>query len=466
MRRDDEAGAIRLANARELATGRERAVKLAGVEAECARATADLDTAETTLQALDHEIAALMPAPPPKGRDPLSFLDAWRARREEAMAIIAMHRESKEAARRANEGAMRACRTLSDALRAAGAPHAAEGALEPLIEAAEAAIAEQEKAESLHQKARDRRAEVVRAEGRLKGALDDDARWRGAWREACAGSWLGDAEAEPPLNAVRQAQKALEDLRAALKDCAELDHRITAMEHDKQLFTANVGEIGQALGIDERAGDAARLADAIEARVARAREEERRRRDKTKALAAARGTLGAIVEAVAVNARLGSAMTDFFGVDSLAEVAARLDDCRRRDALCDDIARETGAILALNIANAFDPARAALEMASRTALDEELGVLKTREADDEAASRENFAAYREALRRLEAVGGDDAVARIEEKRRTILEEIKDGARRYLTLRAGLTAADEALRLYRERHRGAMMERASKAFFGN
>ena len=65
--------------------------------------------------------------------------------------------------------------------------------------------------------------------------------------------------------------------------------------------------------------------------------------------------------------------------------------------------------------------------------------------------------------RLDAVGGDDAVARIEEKRRTILEEIKDGARRYLTLRAGVAAADEALRLYRDRHRGAMMERASKAF---
>ena len=49
-------------------------------------------------------------------------------------------------------------------------------------------------------------------------------------------------------------------------------------------------------------------------------------------------------------------------------------------------------------------------------------------------------------KRLEAVGGDDAVARIEEKRRTILEEIKDGTRRYLTLRAGVAAADEALRL--------------------
>src|SRR5208283_321451 len=68
-----------------------------------------------------------------------------------------------------------------------------------------------------------------------------------------------------------------------------------------------------------------------------------------------------------------------------------------------------------------------------------------------------------AVKALSAVGGDDAVARIEEKRRTILEEIKEGAWRYLTLRAGVAGAEQALKLYRDRHRGAMMERASKAF---
>ncbi len=463
MRRDDEAGAARLANARELAARRERTVKLAGVEAECARARADLDAAERACRALDHEIAALMPAAPPKGRDPLSFLDAWRTRRDEAMAIVAAHRESKEAARRANEDALRACRALSDALNAAGAPHAAEGALDALIESAEAAIADEAKIDSLRQKARDRRADVLRAEGRLKGALEEDGRWRRDWRGACAGSWLGEAEAEPPLNAVRQAFKALEDLRAALKHCAELHHRIGAMEHDKQLFAAKAGEIGQALGIEGNDGDAGRLADVIEARVAQAREDERRRQERTKALAEARKALGAIVEALAVNAKLGSAMTDFFGAGALAEVAARLEDCKRRDGLSDDVGRETAAIVALNIANTFEAARAALETADRIALDEELSALKTREADDDRAREESFAAYREAKQRLDAVGGDDAVARIEEKRRTILEEIKDGARRYLTLRAGVAAADEALRLYRDRHRGAMMERASRAF---
>ncbi len=463
MRRDDAAGAARLANAREVAAQRERAIKLAGVEAECARARADLEAADHALHALDHEIAALMPAVPPRGRDPLSFLDAWRAGRDAALELISAVGELKHAARLAYEDAEQVRRSLSEAMRGARVAHDPDGALDSLIEAAEAAVAEAAKAEAQRQTTKQRRVEAGRAEPRLKAALDDDARWRAAWREACAGTWLGEAGSEPPLNAVRQALKALEELRVALKEGAELEHRIEAMERDKRLFAAEVADIAEALGLDESGDEPAARADAIEARVARARENERRRREKAKALEAARAALAGVVEALAVNAKLASAMTGFFAVASLAEVAGRLDDCRRRDALRDEVLKETRAILEADVASAFDAARAALEAADRAALEEELSNLKTRASADDAEHAERYAAFREAERRLEAVGGDDAVARIEENRRTILEVVKDGARRYLILRAGVAAADEALRLYRDRHRGAMMERASKAF---
>ena len=111
----------------------------------------------------------------------------------------------------------------------------------------------------------------------------------------------------------------------------------------------------------------------------------------------------------------------------------------------------------------LEAARSILEKADRAALTAELAELKARTLHDDQAHAEAHSAHREAVKRLEAVGGDDAVARLEEKRRTILEAINDGARRYLALRAGIAAADEALRLFRDRHRGAMMERASDAF---
>src|ERR1700730_659582 len=64
---------------------------------------------------------------------------------------------------------------------------------------------------------------------------------------------------------------------------------------------------------------------------------------------------------------------------------------------------------------------------------------------------------------LESVGGDATGARIDQERRRILLEIEEKARRYVRQRLGIAAAEQALRLYRDKHRGSMMIRASKAF---
>src|SRR5690606_22324990 len=76
--------------------------------------------------------------------------------------------------------------------------------------------------------------------------------------------------------------------------------------------------------------------------------------------------------------------------------------------------------------------------------------------------RDSYAAYREAEKQIEAIGGDAKVAEIEEQGRTVLLEIEEGARRYMQLRAGIAATEQALRLYREQHRSSMMARASEA----
>ena len=42
---------------------------------------------------------------------------------------------------------------------------------------------------------------------------------------------------------MRQTLKALDDLRAGLKDCADLEHRIGAMERDREAFAEAVATI-------------------------------------------------------------------------------------------------------------------------------------------------------------------------------------------------------------------------------
>ena len=99
-----------------------------------------------------------------------------------------------------------------------------------------------------------------------------------AWREACAGTWLGEAEGEPALGAVKQSLKALDELRATLSVCAELEDRIAKMERDKLLFADEVAAVAAALDLEDVPDDVRQRVDAIEERVARAGENARRRR--------------------------------------------------------------------------------------------------------------------------------------------------------------------------------------------
>ena len=336
--------------------------------------------------------------------------------------------------------------------------------LEALIEAAETALADEAQFAALRQKAEERRAEAARAEAKLKIAKEADANWLRAWREACAGTWLGEAEGEPALGAVKQSLKALEELRATLSVCAELEDRIAKMERDKLLFADEVAAVAAALDLEDVPGDVRQRVDAIEERVARAGENARRRAEKADALKEAHGRLKPIVE----GAR-GQRAPSF----SHDGVLRRRDAGRGR--------RQTRRLQAPRRAQGRDRAREGCDHRRQCRGLARSGALAPRAEQtrrrSRASSRRSKRARRMTTRRtpkrtaliarrskrLEAVGGDDAVARLEEKRRTILEAVNDGARRYLTLRAGIAAAEEALRLFRDRHRGAMMDRASEAF---
>ncbi len=165
---------------------RERAVSLAGVEADRTRAEADLEAADRELNGLAHEVAALAPAPVPSARDPIGFLDGWRAKRDEALAAYDALHATEDAVRRHFENAERVRLALCEGLREAGVPHEQGAQAERLFEVAETAIAAAVKAEAASVKVKERRAELGRAEGKLRTAEAEDKRWREAWGTALA----------------------------------------------------------------------------------------------------------------------------------------------------------------------------------------------------------------------------------------------------------------------------------------
>jgi uncharacterized protein YhaN len=150
-------------------------------------------------------------------------------------------------------------------------------------------------------------------------------------------------------------------------------------------------------------------------------------------------------------------------VPSLSDIGAALWQLEQRATL-----RDVADSAAADIINAvgsptLDEAEKSLEYTDRAALEMEAAELKGRFEDQDQRSRELFTEHSKAADAVNAIGDDDAVARIEERRRTVSLEIEEKAVRYLKLRIGVAAAEQALRIYRDRHRSSMMAQASEAF---
>jgi uncharacterized protein YhaN len=155
-------------------------------------------------------------------------------------------------------------------------------------------------------------------------------------------------------------------------------------------------------------------------------------------------------------------MIAYFGVATLAEVSTKLGQIAVRDRIQREAADLSQEILAMLRFASLAEAEAALDSIDQAALEAELAEITAQAETLEQEWRDSYVTYKGAKGQIEAIGGDAKVAEIEEKRRTILLEIEEGARRYMRLRAGVVATERALRFYREQHRSSMMARASEA----
>lgn len=265
------------------------------------------------------------------------------------------------------------------------------------------------------------------------------------------------------MGAVRESLAALVELRPALEKRAGFADRIEKMENDQAAFAAELEVMAGELGVASAGLATLDLAREIQRRVDAARAAEAERIGKKRDLEAALTKQRALTEDVAIHARLKAERTGFFGVQSLGEMAVKLQAIERRSGLQEQYDAAVRDIVATLNVSTIDEAERLLDGLERGALEAELAELKPRSADLDQRSRDLFSEHSKAVDAVEAVGGDDAVARIEEQRRTTQLDVEDKALHYLRLRLGSAAAEHALRAYREQHRSSMMARASDAF---
>ncbi len=435
------------------------------VEAELARVSDLLNAALRARAVVDAAVEGCLGAMAPRlpAGTTLDALQAWLGRRDKALEVLARLRQAERDIRDSEADARIACERIAGALAAAALPHHPDAGFDALVGVAEAAVEREAEFRSLRAAVVERERDLQARERGLVAAETAERTWQEAWSKACTACWIGADDPIPAEATVREILVALTDLGPALEKQAALADRIRKMEDDQSAFRDAVLAIARDLEVDPAGRPPLELERGMAERVASARAAASERTSRAHALEAARARRRELDEALTIHAGQRDRMTAFFGVASLDEVGERLQQTQVRTELLARVEEAEREILDAVRLSSILEAEQALDAADRSALEAELAELTARFDDQDQRTRDLFAALGKASDRVDAVGGDDAVARIEERRRTTVLEVEDKARQYLRLRVGVVAAEQALRVYRDQHRSSMMARASEAF---
>lgn len=466
LKKDDEATALRLARSQDLAQARGLSLSIAERNGKLSAFRQQHEATHAAIAALRSEISTAAIACGLPEDTKLNQLVAWLGRRLAVLEVRNQLRAVRQDARLAAVDETKAMERLTQALQDSSVAKGMPARLEDAIAFAERIINDLQSAHRAHVTA----AEAVeRAETALRtrtaawaSADADMAEWTARWQDAIGATWL--AEAATPLSPLEIAPvlTILQDLDKLIQRKADLDHRIDGMRKDQLAFAAIVRTLAEKLAL--AASDEPLITvQTIRDRLADAERQEalfRRLSDENDARTTERRALGELRDRHDAQKR---GMLDLFESSSLFEVGAHLETVKARQRLRERIAEaETDLAARLGVGRA-DEAEMLLSAVDADGLRLEMAALQSRLEQADRDGAELHAERRDAEKALAAIGGGDAAAHIEEKRRTVLAEIEERATTYLRLRMGILAGETALRLYRERHRSAMMRRASTAF---
>lgn len=464
MKAHDEAADKRAAHLSEVA-------RLNELSVQSEIATADLEAAQTnrsalqkSLAALHDEIAAavagLSPALP-AGMTP-EALQQWLDRRDQFLRAD----ETLQADVRALEIAEQDRRTAAARLHRALAPLDPEAdpdeELETLLARAQTLVSREAKLDGYRQALAEQERMLARRQRDVESTEAEAEAWMLAWKQACDGCWLGNAAKAPTAAEVREALPLLAELATAIHERDGFADRIAKMQRDQADYAAALQATASEAGLDTRDTPPAAIARQLADRLAMVEKASARHDDLTRQIEAALARQREQSETRAAHAARKAQMLEALGAGTLPDAALRIDQALERKQLGQRAGQIAAELCeALGVAS-LDEARSRLEAADADELNAERQELEASLETLDAELQHLFAARTRASDAINAVGGDDAVARIEQSHRTILLAIAEGAERYLRLSAGVIAMEQALTLYRERHSSSMMQRASEA----
>lgn len=466
LRKDDEATALRLARAQDLAETRALSLSLAERNARISALRlqhADVHLAIAALRA-DISTAARVSGLPEETK--LNQLVAWLSRRLAALDVRNQLRTAQQELRMAKADEEKALQRLTRILRENGLEKTAPEGLEDALAFTDRAATALQSARHAQTAATEmfERAQVALGAREAAWASADAgmADWAAQWDETVAATWLADNGRAVSVQEAMPVLAVLQDLDKLIQRKSDLDHRIDGMRRDQTSFTAMVSALAARLSLVAGPDPLTDL-QAIRQRLTEAERQDVLFRQLSQENEERVAEQRLLIEARQRHDAQKQGMFSLFGCATLAEVGTHLESANTRTRLRGRIAETENDLAARLGVSRADEAELILSSLDKDGLLLEMAELQTRWEQCDGDASELHAERREAEKALAAIGGSDAAAHIDERRRTVLAEIEECAIAYLRLRAGILAGETALRLYRERHRSAMMRRASAAF---
>ncbi|NKW72002.1 AAA family ATPase [Rhodobacteraceae bacterium R_SAG10] len=282
--------------------------------------------------------------------------------------------------------------------------------------------------------------------------------------------WREQADA-PPLNFdnpsdFRDALPTLRTLGPWLPEREKLSRRIEAMKKDADDFTKTVRKLNTRLGGGQHA-EVFVLAQDLQIRLNSAEQAshdllilQAQIQEQEAALASAAKELVDVAQAVV---EMAQAFPDATGIKTTEDLVRAVSNAKNADELRDKIAQLARRIMLRLGQGDFD---SAVEILDDKEIPRVSALLQTVKADLSEAEKTLEGAIgdlRSSGDALAAVGDDDTVARLQEKRQILLLDIAEEARKSLRLRLGILLAEQALTRYRDTHRSGMLADTEKAF---
>ncbi|MEZ5648910.1 MAG: hypothetical protein R3E60_08305, partial [Alphaproteobacteria bacterium] len=297
-------------------------------------------------------------------------------------------------------------------------------------------------------------------------AIRDD--WLANWSKTLNASWMGSFDPELSTTAVSENLRVLDDISAALREIRKLEDRIKAMKEDREAYQEEVQRLAAAVRIEYDKADPLQTADILRRELAQARRNRERVDEKRKEASAKSEELG---ELKADKDEIDERFNEFaavFQAESFEELIDAMKRAEKRSSLLEALEKDSEILCGLlslpdieavedNLGPVADSADAVSELKAEQQL-----LASGAEAEDNNV-RDLYAAWKSAERALATIGGDAAVARLEEQKHALHLEIVEKSEKFLRLSAGVKVVQHAIAQYRDTHRSSMMNQASKAF---